>query len=61
MSSHAVLGKKDEIASVLGENGRILLRPSGTESYIRIMLEGNNEEALHRYANALKAVIEGEL
>ncbi len=61
MSSPAVLGKKDEIASVLGDNGRILLRPSGTESYIRIMLEGNDEKELLGYADALKAVIEGEL
>ncbi len=60
MASSAVQAKRDEIADLLAENGRVLLRPSGTEPYIRIMLEGNDENELKGYADALKAVIEGE-
>ncbi|MBE6637404.1 MAG: phosphoglucosamine mutase [Ruminococcaceae bacterium] len=58
MSSPAVLAKKAEIEEALGENGRILLRPSGTEALIRIMLEGDQTEQLEAYANELKALIE---
>lgn len=61
MTSVAVLAKKQEIEDALGENGRILLRPSGTEALIRIMLEGSDKQELLSYANELKAIIEGEL
>ena len=60
MASSAVIEKKREIENRLGENGRILLRPSGTEALIRIMLEGSDREALTTYANELKEIIEVE-
>jgi len=60
MAAHAVLAKKQEIEAILGDTGRILLRPSGTEALIRIMLEGNDKQELMTYANELKAIIEGE-
>lgn len=37
----------------LGEKGRILVRPSGTESLVRIMMEGPDEEKLHSIAERL--------
>ena len=43
----------------LGENGRILVRPSGTEQLIRVMAEGPDQEQLdvicHRIAEVVKA------
>ena len=38
---------------ILGENGRILLRPSGTEPLIRVMAEGKDEQLIHNAANAI--------
>lgn len=45
----------------LGDSGRVLIRPSGTEPLIRIMVEGHDEEALHRIAGELHDTISKEL
>ncbi len=42
-----------EIEKSLGESGRLLIRYSGTEPLLRIMLEGENEEKLHKYAQEI--------
>lgn len=45
--------KIEEVEKSLGETGRILIRYSGTEPLLRIMLEGENEEKLHKYAQEI--------
>ncbi|MBV9312136.1 MAG: phosphoglucosamine mutase [Pseudonocardia sp.] len=42
----------------LGEHGRVLLRPSGTEPLVRVMVEAVSEEAARRIANRLAAVVQ---
>lgn len=41
--------------------GRVVIRPSGTESYIRVMLEGDDEHVICDEAKRLAAIIEREL
>ena len=38
--------------------GRVLIRPSGTEPLVRVMIEGNNQEVIEKEANELAALIE---
>jgi phosphoglucosamine mutase len=44
--------------SELAESGRVLLRASGTESVIRVMVEGENEQQVRVLARRLAAVVE---
>ena len=37
----------------LGENGRLMIRPSGTESLIRVMAEGENEKTVKAIVDSI--------
>ncbi len=53
-----VSGKISSVEKILGSNGRVLVRYSGTEPLLRIMLEGPNKNQLTTFANDIaKAVI----
>lgn len=41
----------------LGDSGRILVRPSGTEALIRVMAEGQDQEQLNRICHAIADVV----
>ena len=47
--------------SQLAERGRVLLRPSGTEPVVRVMVEGEDGEQVKRLATELAAVVEQAL
>ena len=46
------------ISAQLGSGGRVLVRASGTEPLIRIMLEGQDEAIISRHAIALAKILE---
>ncbi|NMO97971.1 phosphoglucosamine mutase [Paenibacillus lemnae] len=50
-----------EVEGLLGDNGRVLVRASGTESLIRVMAEGPDKEELDRYVNQIAEVVKKEL
>lgn len=47
-----------DIESKIGDTGRVLIRPSGTEPLVRVMLEGEDTEELTEYATSLAKLIE---
>jgi phosphoglucosamine mutase len=50
-----------KLENKLKDKGRVLIRPSGTEPLVRVMLEGENEEEIREDANALAKVIEEKM
>ena len=45
------------VESALGDRGRVLLRPSGTEPVIRVMVEGHDAAQVEQHARALADVV----
>ncbi len=50
-----------KVEEELGDNGRVLVRPSGTESLIRVMAEGPDKEQVEAYVQQIAEVIQREL
>lgn len=57
----AVAAAIREAEAVLGEDGRVLVRPSGTEPLIRVMAEGPAQSELEALVERVAAVISKEL
>ncbi|MEG2851392.1 MAG: phosphoglucosamine mutase, partial [Hydrogenoanaerobacterium sp.] len=51
----------DSYSSELAQNGRILVRPSGTEPLIRVMVEGSDIKQINDIANDVAKTIEENL
>ena len=57
MEDETLLRRKAEVEKQLGENGRVLVRASGTEPLIRIMLEGKDEKEILDLALSLAHIL----
>ncbi len=53
----AIQNSVRSIETRLGGEGRVVLRPSGTEPVIRVMVEGRDERATRAYADELAEVV----
>jgi len=54
----AVVAAIDEVTKKLGDNGRILVRESGTEPVIRVMVEAPSNAHCEAYVNQVIAVMD---
>ncbi|NLE71099.1 MAG: phosphoglucosamine mutase [Actinomycetales bacterium] len=57
-------GVRDAVAAAearLGQDGRVLLRPSGTEPVVRVMVEAREQAVAEQVANELAAVVKERL
>jgi phosphoglucosamine mutase len=60
--SHEAIKKATaEIEAALQNEGRILVRPSGTEDLVRVMIEGRNLDTIKEMAKKLADLIEEQL
>ncbi|MDR0884362.1 MAG: phosphoglucosamine mutase [Oscillospiraceae bacterium] len=50
-----------EAEQLLGEEGRVLLRVSGTEPLVRVMVEGRDEKQIDTIARELESVVRAQL
>ena len=56
--AHARVAKAvGDVESSLAGSGRVLLRPSGTEPLVRVMVEGEDASQVARLADDLAAVV----
>ncbi|ROR03034.1 phosphoglucosamine mutase [Desulfosoma caldarium] len=56
-----IMAQVARVEKLLGNDGRCLIRPSGTEPVIRIMIEGRDEQRIQELAEDLAQLIEKHL
>ena len=58
LKDESLKGIVDEVAKELGDEGRILVRPSGTEPLIRVMVEAKTDELCAKYVDRVVAFVQ---
>ena len=61
LNNAEVLAEKEKITGELGESGRILLRASGTEPVVRVMVEAETDDLCREYVDRMVKVVENNL
>ncbi len=56
-----IIEERDKVSKILGDNGRILMRFSGTESMIRIMIESKKELKINDLTSRLISTVKKNL
>ena len=56
-TDRVITEKLEEAKAILGKSGRIVVRPSGTEPLIRVMVEGSDEAQIKTIADDVANVI----
>ena len=57
---HKVKSAMEHAAKLLGDDGRLLVRYSGTEQKVRIMVEGKESNLVHEVAEKISAAFQEE-
>ncbi|WP_057893444.1 phosphoglucosamine mutase [Lacticaseibacillus brantae] len=57
----AILQAIDTVEKEMNGDGRVLVRPSGTEALLRVMAEAKTEELVNQYVDQIVAVVEKEM
>ena len=60
-SNEDIKNKIEQVRNVLGEDGRILVRLSGTEPLVRVMIEGLDQELIQRLAQETVDLIQEKI
>lgn len=61
VANKAVQSAVSDVESKLGKNGRVLLRPSGTEPLVRVMVEGEDLDIVSKLAQELSDIVATEV
>jgi phosphoglucosamine mutase len=61
MDDEVIAAEIKNLEDIMAEEGRVLIRPSGTEPLVRVMLEGKNQEQMQSLAQELAKLIEERL
>lgn len=61
MTNQAILGVIAEVEAEMNGKGRVLVRPSGTEPLVRVMVEAETEALCESYVERILKVVEEEM
>ena len=61
MTNESILAVIAEVEAEMDGRGRVLVRPSGTEPLVRVMVEAETQELCESYVNRILAVVEEQL
>ena len=60
MNNEVILEEIQKAEKILDDEGRVLVRPSGTEPLVRVMIEGKNLAQIQGFAQKIAGLIEAQ-